>query len=54
MKEPDLTQQLSKSSAISRYAMSVLSVSVAIVAASLITRLLNAEAIASLMLCADC
>jgi PAS domain S-box-containing protein len=52
MTRPDLTRQLSKSSAISRYAMAVLAVAVAIVAADLITRLLNAEAIASSMLCA--
>src|SRR4030081_2781586 len=38
--------------AISYYATAVLSVAVAIVAAELITRLLNAEAIASSMLCA--
>jgi PAS domain S-box-containing protein len=52
MTEPDLTQRVSKSSTISRYAMAVLAVAVAIVAAELITRLLNAEAIASSMLCA--
>jgi PAS domain S-box-containing protein len=52
MTKADLTQQPSKSSAISRYAMAVLSVAVAIVAADLITRFLNAEAIASSMLCA--
>jgi PAS domain S-box-containing protein len=52
MTKPYLTQQLSKSYAISRYAMAVLSVAVAMVAADLITRLLNAEAIASSMLCA--
>jgi PAS domain S-box-containing protein len=40
------------SSRSSHYAMAVLSVAVAIVAAELITRLLNAEAIASSMLCA--
>jgi PAS domain S-box-containing protein len=51
MTEPDL-KQVSKSSAISRNAMAVLSVAIAIVAAELITRLLNAEAIASSMLCA--
>jgi PAS domain S-box-containing protein len=51
MREPDRTQQVSKSS-ISRYAMTVLAVALAIVAADLITRLLNAEAIASSMLCA--
>jgi PAS domain S-box-containing protein len=47
-----LTEQLSTPSAISRYPVAVLSVGVAIVAAELITRLLNAEAIASSMLCA--
>ncbi len=52
MTKPDLTQQVSKSFTISRYALAVLSVAVAIVAAELITRLLNAEAIASSMLCA--
>jgi PAS domain S-box-containing protein len=52
MTKPDLTRQLSKSSAVSRYATAVLAVAVAIVAADLITRLLNAEAIASSMLCA--
>jgi PAS domain S-box-containing protein len=52
MTKPDLTRQLSKSSEISRYAMAALAVAVAIIAADLITRLLNAEAIASSMLCA--
>jgi PAS domain S-box-containing protein len=52
MTRPDLTQRLSKSSTISHYAMAVLSVVVVIVTAELITRLLNAEAIASSMLCA--
>src|SRR6266702_6798157 len=52
MTKSGLTQRVSKSSTISRYAMAVLSVVVAIVAAELITRLLNAEAIASSMLCA--
>jgi PAS domain S-box-containing protein len=52
MTKPDRTQQVSKSFAISRYAMAVLSVAVAIAAAELVTRLLNAEAIASSMLCA--
>jgi PAS domain S-box-containing protein len=47
-----LTVRLSTSSAISRYAMVVLTVAVAIIAAELITRLLSAEAIASSMLCA--
>jgi PAS domain S-box-containing protein len=52
MTKPDRTQQVPKSFAISRYAMAVLSVAVAIAAAELVTRLLNAEAIASSMLCA--
>src|SRR5882672_3056913 len=52
MAKPDLTQRLSNSSTISRWAMAVLSVAVAVVVAELITRLLNAEAIASSMLCA--
>lgn len=47
-----LMVRLSTSSAISRYAMVVLTVAVAIIAAELITRLLSAEAIASSMLCA--
>jgi PAS domain S-box-containing protein len=50
MTKPDLTQQVSKSFTILHYAMAILSVAVAIVAAELITRLLNAEAIASSML----
>ena len=52
MKKTGLTEQSSTSSTISHYAMAVLSVAVAIIAAELITRLLNAEAIASAMLCA--
>jgi PAS domain S-box-containing protein len=52
MKKTDLTERSSTSSTIPHYAMAVLSVAVAIVAAELITRLLNAEAIASAMLCA--
>jgi len=52
MTKPDLTEPLSTTSTISRYATAILSVVVAIVAAELITRLLNAEAIASSMLCA--
>jgi PAS domain S-box-containing protein len=52
MIRPGLTERSSASSAISRYATAVLSVAVAIFAAELITRLLNAEAIASSMLCA--
>lgn len=47
-----LTVRPSTSSTISRYAMVVLTVAVAIIAAELITRLLSAEAIASSMLCA--
>jgi len=52
MTKPGLTGRLSTSPMISRYAMAVLSVAIAIAAAELITRLLNAEAIASSMLCA--
>ena len=52
MTKPGPTEPLSTTSTISRYATAVLSVVVAIVAAELITRLLNAEAIASSMLCA--
>src|SRR5882757_1632366 len=52
MTKPGPTEPLSTTSTISRYATAVLSVVVAIVAAELITRLLNAEAIASTMLCA--
>ncbi len=51
MTKPGLTERLSTST-ISHYAMAVLSVAIAIVAAELITRLLSAEAIASSMLCA--
>jgi PAS domain S-box-containing protein len=51
MIKPDLPQRLPKSRAIS-YAVAVLSVAVAIIAAELITHLLHAEAIASSMLCA--
>jgi PAS domain S-box-containing protein len=52
MTKPGLTERLSTPSTIYRYAIAVLSVAVAIVAAVLITRLLNAEAIASSLLCA--
>src|ERR1700751_3001180 len=52
MTEHGLTERLSPPSTISRYAIAVLSVAVAIVAAELITRLLNADAIASSLLCA--
>src|ERR1700742_3436883 len=52
MTKPGLTEPLSTPSASSRYAMAVLSVAVAVIAAELTTRLLNAEAIASSMLCA--
>src|SRR3954447_2166971 len=52
MARPGLSERWSARSAMSRYATAPLSVAVAIVAAELITRLLNAEAIASSMLCA--
>src|SRR5882757_8724219 len=52
MTKPDLPQRWPKPFTISHYAVAVLSVGVAIIAAELITRLLNAEAIASSMLCA--
>jgi PAS domain S-box-containing protein len=52
MIKPDLPQRPPKPPTISHYAMAVLSVAVAIVAAELITRLLQAEPIASSMLCA--
>lgn len=52
MARPSLSERWSARSAMSRYATAVLSVAVAIVAAELITRVLNAEAIASSMLCA--
>src|SRR6267142_3147859 len=52
MTKPGPTEPLSTTSTISRYATAILSVVVAIVAAELITRLLNAEVIASSMLCA--
>ncbi len=52
MIKPDLPQRWQKPPTISHYAMAVLSVAVAIVAAELITRLLHAEPIASSMLCA--
>jgi PAS domain S-box-containing protein len=52
MIKPDLLQRWPKPPTVSYYAMAVLSVAVAIVAAELITRLLQAEAIASSMLCA--
>ncbi len=51
MIKPDLPQR-PKPRTISYYAMAVLSVAVAMVAAEFITRLLHAEAIASSMLCA--
>jgi PAS domain S-box-containing protein len=47
-----LPQRWRKLTTIYHYALAILSVAVAIVAAELITRLLNAEAIASSMLCA--
>src|SRR5712664_351230 len=52
MIKPDLAQRWPKPRTISYYAMAVLSVAVAIIAADLITRLLHAEPIASSMLCA--
>jgi PAS domain S-box-containing protein len=52
MIKPDLPRRLPKPATISYYVAAVLSVAVAIIAAELATRLLNAEAIASLMLCA--
>jgi PAS domain S-box-containing protein len=52
MGKPDLPQRWPRLSTISHHAMAVLSVAVAIIAAELITRLLNAEAIASSMFCA--
>src|SRR5258707_14406180 len=52
MIKPDLAQRWPKPRTISYYAMAVLSVAVAIIAAELITRLFHAEAIASSMLCA--
>jgi PAS domain S-box-containing protein len=52
MIEPDLPRWWPKPTTIFHYAMAVLSVAVAIIVADLITRLLNAEAIASSMLCA--
>ena len=52
MIKPDLPQRWQKPPTISHYAMAVLSVAVAIVVAELITRLLQAEPIASSMLCA--
>ena len=52
MTKPDLPQRWPQLPTISYYAMAVLSVAVAIIAAELITRLLQAEPIASSMLCA--
>src|SRR6266852_2074418 len=52
MTKPDLRQRWPQLPTISYYAMAVLSVTVAIIAAELLTRLLHAEPIASLMLCA--
>src|SRR6202011_1059402 len=52
MIRPDLPQRWPKPSTISHYAMAVLSVAVAVIAAELITRLLHAEPIALSMLCA--
>src|SRR5260221_12461040 len=47
-----LPQQWREPTTIYHYALAIVSAAVAIVAAELITRLLNAEAIASSMLCA--
>jgi PAS domain S-box-containing protein len=52
MIKPDLPQRWPKPPTISYYAVAVLSVAMAMIAAELITRLLHAEAIASSMLCA--
>src|ERR1700744_1244110 len=52
MTKPCRTEQLSTFPAIVHYAIAIVSVVAAIVAAGLITRSLNAEAIASTMLCA--
>src|SRR6202163_4884484 len=52
MIKPNLPQRWPNSPKISYYAVAVLSVAMAIIAAELITRLLHAEAIASSMLCA--
>src|SRR4030088_3605298 len=52
MIKPSLPQRWPKPPMISYYAMAVLSVAMAILAAELITRLLHAEPIASSMLCA--
>ena len=52
MTKTDLPQQRSRPPTVSYYAMAVLSVAVAIIAAQLVTRFLHAEAIASSMLCA--
>src|SRR4030081_2688351 len=52
MIKPNLPQRWPKSPKISYYAVAVLSVAMAITAAELMTRLLQAEAIASSMLCA--
>src|SRR5882762_10554251 len=52
MNKSDLRRSWPEAHRISYYAMALLSVAVAIVAAEFIARLLNAEPIASLMLCA--
>src|ERR1700687_840627 len=52
MIKPNLPQRWPKPPTTSYYAMAVLSVAVAIIAAELITRLLHAEPIASSMVCA--
>jgi PAS domain S-box-containing protein len=52
MIEPNFPQRWPKPSKISSYAMAVLSIAGAIIATELMTRLLHAEPIASLMICA--
>jgi K+-sensing histidine kinase KdpD len=52
MSRPDRRQPWLKTNRVLYYSMAVLSVAVAIIAAELVTRLLQAEAIALLMLCA--
>jgi PAS domain-containing protein len=52
MNKPDLGQSWPEANTLSYYAIAVLSVALAIIAAELTTRLLHAEAIASSMLCA--
>src|SRR5882757_1959456 len=52
MTKPDFRQPWPKARDVSHYSMAVFSVAVAIVAAEFMTRLLHAEAIALLLLCA--